>query len=209
MILTEHDENRLVIQHGSPWLLGMFALGTTIMLFLLVRTVMVWGWTNEVAYYSIVFLGVSMFGLLSNRLTRFTFDRASGRIHWRRRGVVPASGELVFDDVEQATLDTRQDRRGTGFHRVVLLLSRQPGSGLPIINGRTRDLFRCIDVAEAINAILGKESIPAHMDKDAHGAAERLLTGRYHIDKKRAEGYLAHLSTPTESETGPACGLNP
>lgn len=188
MHITQSSDDRLVITHGSPWLLATFAVLSAALAWGLWFLASRLGFGNEPVAYAVLALGACLWGLTATRLTTFDFDRQRKTLRWRRRGVIPASGEVPFAHIDKATLETRTDRRGTSFYRVVLVL---PGNaGLVIAPGRTRDLYRCLEVIERISGVLGHPRMGDLLDAGRTDEAARLAEVRHGVPRDRADAYF-------------------
>lgn len=204
MVITEQSGERLVIAHGSGWLLGVFAVSGVLLGAGVLFSISRLGLFTELSVYGLLAFAATLYGLAVTRLTTFTFDVPAGRVSWRHIGLIPGSGSLPFDRVDKALLDVRRDRRGAGFYRVLLATGRD--QAVPLTPGRTRDLFLCLDVADAISAALGQETAAALVASGDEGKALRLLENRYGVERKQAEAYLARRHAPPGPD-GPACEL--
>jgi len=187
--IAEDNDDVLVVTHGTAWLLPVFGGLSAALLWGLVFLVGRLGWSNEPVSYTAVFLAICLYGLVNTRLIRFTFDKRARVLAWRRRGVIPQAGSLAFDAIEKAVLEVRTDRRGTAFYRVALATSRD--TALPIVPGRTRDLFACIDVLEAVGGALGHPRMAELVADGQTAEAVRLAENRYGVPPARVEAYLA------------------
>lgn len=188
MHIAEDSDDRLVVTHGTGWLLPVFGVLVAGLGWGLVFLVSRLGWSNEPVSYTIVFLAICVYGLLNTRLTRFTFDKRARELRWRRIGVIPQSGTLPFDGIEKPVLEVRTDRRGTAFYRVALATSRD--QALPIVPGRTRDVFACLDVLEGVAGVLGQPRMAELVAEGRTADAVRLAENRYGAPKERVEAYL-------------------
>jgi len=204
MQIAQSSEHRLVVTHGPVALLATFAVLSASLLWGLVFLVGRLGWSNEPAAYTALALAACAYGLVVTRLVRFDFDGATRTLRWRRRGLIPASGEVPFDRIEKATLETRKDRRGTPFYRIVLMLA---GSGtLVLVPGRTRDLYRTLDVIDAIAGVLGHPRLGDLLDAGRTDDAARLAEERHGVPRDRAEAYFSWRERhPVTPPSGPAC----
>jgi hypothetical protein len=204
MQIAQSSKHRVVVTHGPAALLATFAVLSAALLWGVIFLVGRLGWANEPVAYSALALAACVYGLVVTRLVRFDFDGASRVVRWRRRGLIPASGEVPFDRIEKATLETRKDRRGTPFYRVVLAL--QGGGALVLVPGRTRDLYRSLEVIDAISGVLGQPRIGDLLDQGRTDEAAHLAEARHGVPRDRAEAYFSwrerHPSTPP---SGPAC----
>lgn len=203
MQLSHPSGNRVVVTHGSALLLVTFAALSAGLLWGVAFLVMRLGWANEPVAYAALALGACAWGLFATRLTRFDFDAEGKTLRWRRRGVVPASGEVPFDRIRKATLETRKDRRGTPFYRVVIELAG--GTVLPIAPGRTRDLYRSLDVIDAIAGVLGHPRLGELLDAGRTDEAADLADTRHGVPRDRAERYFSWRERhPSAPPSGPA-----
>jgi hypothetical protein len=197
-------EGRVVVTHGSAGLLVTFAVLSAALAWGLTFLVMHLGWANEPVAYTTLALAACGWGLLATRLVRFDFDGARRRLLWRRRGVIPASGEVPFEQIQKATLDTRTDRRGTPFYRIVLQLAG--GGTLLITAGRTRDLYRCLDVLDLIAGVLGHPRLADLLAAGRTDDAARLAEERHGVPPDRAQAYFSWRDRhPAAPPSGPAC----
>lgn len=193
-----------MVTHGAAWLLLTFAALSAALTWGLGFLVLRLGWANEPVAYAALALGACVWGLLATRLVRFDFDGGRRRLLWRRRGVVPASGEVPFDRILKATLETRTDRKGTPFYRIVLAL--EGGGTLLLTSGRTRDLFRCLDVLDTIAGVLGHPRLAVLADAGRTDDALRLAEERHGVPRDRAEVYLSWRARHRgAAPSGPLC----
>jgi len=188
MQIAEQTEDRLVVTHGALWVLPVFGLLSAALAWGLAFIVSRLGWANEPASYTALALVVCLYVVGTTRLTRFTFDRPTRTLAWRRRGVFPVSGTIPFDQIEKPVLDARTDRRGTAYYRVALALGRD--RALPVVAGRTRDLFACLDVLDGVSAMLGQPTLAAHLRAGETAEAVRLAENRYGAPREKVEVYL-------------------
>ncbi|MDH4229009.1 MAG: hypothetical protein OEW11_04570 [Nitrospirota bacterium] len=204
MQIVENRPERLILRHGSAWLIPAFAVGAVGMGTLLFFSAVRLGWNSEMTWYAGLAFGVSAWGLLVSRVSRFDFDAATRSLRWSRRGLIPAGGVLGFDAIQNVVLESRSDRRDTRFHRVLLDLGND--AALPLVPGRTRDVYACLDVIEAIRNLLGKESMaPFLVQGDAAGAA-RFAENHYGVEPRQVQAWLER-HTRREEEGDPACGV--
>jgi len=203
MQIAEASEGRVVVTHGAVWLLATFAVLSAALAWGVAFLVGRLGWANEPVSYAALALAASVWGLFGTRLTRFDFDGARRTLHWRRRGVVPASGEVPFDRIEKATLETRKDRRGTPFYRIVLELAG--GGTLAVVPGRTRDLYRALDMVDAIAGVLGHPRLGPLLDAGRTEDAANLAEARHGVPRDRAQAYFSWRERhPMAPPSGPA-----
>jgi len=204
MQIAHDSEGRVVVTHGAAWLLVTFAVLAAALAWGLTFLVMRLGWANEPAAYAALALAVCVWGLLATRLVRFDFDGARHKLFWRRRGVIPAGGEVPFEQIEKATLETRTDRRGTLFFRIVLKLAG--GGTLLFTPGRTRDLYRCLDVLDAVAGVLGHPRLGPLLAAGKTEDALRLAEERHGVPRDRAAAYfLWRERHPAADPSGPMC----
>jgi hypothetical protein len=204
MQIAHATEQRVVVTHGAAWLLATFAVLSLALAWGLAFLVGRLGWANEPVSYTALALAVCVWGLLATRLVRFEFDGARHKLFWRRRGVIPAGGEVPFEQIEKATLETRTDRRGTPFYRIVLRLAG--GGSLLLTSGRTRDLFHCLDVLDAIAGVLGHPRLGDLLDAGRTEDALHLAEERHGVPRDRAETYFSWRARhPEGPPSGPLC----
>jgi len=199
MRITQSSDDRLVITHGSAWLLATFAVLSAALAWGLWFLASRLGFANEPVSYTLLALAACLWGLAASRLTTFDFDRGRRTLRWRRRGLVPASGEVPFAHIDKATLETRSDRRGTPFYRVVLVL--QGGEGLVVAPGRSRDLYHCLDVVERISGVLGHPRMGDLLDAGRTDEAARLAEVRHGVPRDRADAYFFWRERHPETRT--------
>jgi hypothetical protein len=204
MHIAEQSDDRLVVTHGAAWLLVAFGLTSALLLWGLVFLASRLGVDNEPVAYTAVFLAICLYGLFNTRLTRFEFDRPAGVLRWRRRGVVPASGEVPFGAIDRPVLEARTDRKGTAYYRVALALGRD--QALPVVPGRTRDLFACLDLLDGVSRILGQPNLADLVAAGQDGEAVRLAENRYGIPRERVETYLERRAR-RRAAAGPSCAV--
>lgn len=204
MRIVEDSDDRLVVTHGTAWLLPVFGFLVATLAWGLVFLVSRLGWSNEPVSYTLLFLAICVYGLLNTRLTRFTFDKRARTLRWRRLGVIPRSGALPFDAIEKAVLDVRTDRRGTAYYRVDLATARD--RALPVVPGRTRDVFACLDVLEGVAGALGQPRMAELVAEGRTAEAVRLAESRYGAPKARVEAYL-ELKARRAQHSGPSCAV--
>lgn len=199
MRITHASDDRLVITHGSPLLLATFAALSAALAWGLWFLASRLGFDNEPVSYTLLALVACLWGLWATRLITFDFDGGTRTLRWRRRGVIPASGEVPFAHIDKATLETREDRRGAAFYRVVLVLAG--GGGLVIAPGRTRDLYRCLDVIDRIAGVLGHPRMDELLDAGRTDDAARLAEVRHGVPRDRADAYFSWRKTHPETRT--------
>lgn len=202
MKIAKHTDRQLVIVHGTKWLLGALFLGTFACGFMVYESVYIAGWAHELTFYTTTLFLMALYGLSITRVTTFIFDREKKTIRWERLGLLPASGSLRFDEVERATLDTKTNRKGIGYHRIVLALDRN--TALLLSNARTRDLFLCLDIIETVSIVLGHDSVTALAIGGDASKATRLAETRYGLPQKLAGVYVERIIHPKD-EAAPAC----
>jgi hypothetical protein len=202
--IAEDSDDRLVIIHGTAWLLPVFGVLVASLTWGLVFLVSRLGWSNEPASYTLVFLAICVYGLLNTRLTRFTFDKGARVLRWRRIGVIPQSGELPFDTIEKPVLDIRKDRRGTAYYKVLLATARD--RALPVVPGRTRDLFACLDVLEGVAGALGQPRMAELVAEGRTAEAVRLAENKYGAPGPQVEAYLERKARRA-AVSGPSCAV--
>lgn len=204
MQITEQTGDRLVLTHGSALLLAMFAVLTAVLGYGLAFLVSRLGPANEPSAYTALALAACVWGLVVTRLTRFTFDGRERVLRWRRRGLIPASGTVPFDRIEQAVLDVRTDRKGTPYYRVLIPVG--DGRALPLTPGRTRDVFQCLDVLEAIGGALGQPRMTELLEAGETGEALRLAESRYGLPRDRVEAWIKRRERRAGAG-GPSCAV--
>jgi hypothetical protein len=203
MRIEQSSEGRVVVTHGSAGLLAMFAVLSAALAWGVAFLVGRLGWANEPVSYTALALAACVWGLFATRLTRFDFDGAAKTLYWRRRGVIAAKGEVPFDRIEKATLETRTDRRGTPFYRIVLQLA--DGGRLLLAAGRTRDLYHSLDVLDAIARVLGHPRLGPLLDAGRTDDAARLAEERHGVPRDRAQAYFSWRERhPAAAPSGPA-----
>ncbi|MDH5527814.1 MAG: hypothetical protein OEY97_10965 [Nitrospirota bacterium] len=203
MQIVEQNEDRLVLRHGMFWLLPSFAAGTGVMGFVLWMSGSRLGVGSELTWYAALAFGVSLWGLLANRMTRFAFDRREKRLVWSRKGVIPAGGTVDFAQIGDVVLESRSDRKDTVFHRVLLVVGER--QGIPLVTGRTRDVYNCIDLLEAVRGTLGMDTMTPLLDKGDTAAALRFGENQYGIERKKLEAWVERRHPAPDP--GPACEL--
>jgi hypothetical protein len=202
MRIAENTGDRLVLTHGSPVLLGTFAALTVVLAYGLWFLASRLGFANEPVAYTTLAVAVCAWGTVVTRLTRFTFDGREQVLKWRRRGVLPASGTVPFDRIEQAALEVRPDRKGTPYYRVLIAIGG--GRALALTPGRTRDVFACLEVIEAVSGMLGHPRVTDLVAEGKTAEGIRLAENRYGIPRDRVEAWLERRNRHAGGN-GPAC----
>jgi hypothetical protein len=203
MQIAEQSEDRLVLRHGMLWLLPSFAAGAGVMGWVLWISGSRLGVGSELTWYAALAFGVSLWGLLANRMTRFTFDRRQKKLVWSRKGVIPAGGSLDFAQIGDVVLESRSDRKETRFHRVLLVVGSN--QGIPLVTGRTRDVYNCIDLLEAVRGTLGMTTMSPLLEQGDTSAALRFGENQYGIARDKLEAWVERRHPVPGG--GPACEL--
>ena len=112
------------------------------------------------AFWSVLIALLALVCLAGLERSHFTFDRASRRLRWSRRGLVrKAGGELAFESINGISLE-RYFNTDSGRRSNARRIDLHTTSGLvPLTTGYSGGVAGQRQVAERIRTVLGLEGL--------------------------------------------------